>query len=230
MLILGFTKKIPDRQLMFNSTLKVNSKTGVYLILRGERGRQKCELPILMSSFVDVAAIGYAAVIPLTVYAAIHSLLIFPYLKQQQELRLQKRKEEQKKRLDARREAAILEVNLMTSAAEQSIESEQRVQGLVIVKALYGRLQTMQQSDTAEDVVINVTVPLQHQVKNSSLKIAGIISKAEMPGFYDPCYGEEKSLYIRYKFHNALHHVTIADNEPIHIPLQAHLMTSGVTS
>lgn len=59
--------------------------------------------------------------------------------------RLQKRKEEQKKRLDARREAAILEVNLMTSAAEQSIESEQRVQGLVIVKALYGRLQAMQQ-------------------------------------------------------------------------------------
>jgi len=52
------------------------------------------------------------------------------------------------------------------------------------------------------------------------------VLQAEMPGFYDPCYGEEKSLYIRYKFHNALHHVTIADNEPIHIPLQGDQLTN----
>ena len=41
-----------------------------------------------------------------------------------------------------------------------------------------------------------------------------------MPGFHDPCYGEEKRLYIRYKFHNRLHHVTLGDSDPIAIPKQ----------
>ena len=42
-----------------------------------------------------------------------------------------------------------------------------------------------------------------------------------LPGFYDPCIGEEKSLYIRYKFRNRLHQVTLADKEVIRLPQQS---------
>lgn len=40
-------------------------------------------------------------------------------------------------------------------------------------------------------------------------------------GFYDPCLGEEKSLYIRYKFRGKLHHVTLGDFEPLKIPMKS---------
>lgn len=42
-----------------------------------------------------------------------------------------------------------------------------------------------------------------------------------LPGFYDPCIGEEKSLYIRYKFRNRLHQATVGDMEPIRLPQQS---------
>ena len=38
-------------------------------------------------------------------------------------------------------------------------------------------------------------------------------------GFYDPCPGEDKSLYIRYLFKDKLHEVTIDDTQAIGLPL-----------
>ena len=45
--------------------------------------------------------------------------------------------------------------------------------------------------------------------------------QADTPGFYDPCPGVNKSLYIQYKFRNQLHETTIQDDEPIRLPLQS---------
>lgn len=58
---------------------------------------------------------------------------------------LEKKKEEEKERLAARRVAALDEVELMTYSVQQIIEQEESKSGLVIVKALYGKLQVIDQ-------------------------------------------------------------------------------------
>lgn len=45
--------------------------------------------------------------------------------------------------------------------------------------------------------------------------------KANLPGFYDPCPGEEKVLRIRYKYRNKLYEVTIKDTESLRIPMES---------
>ena len=45
----------------------------------------------------------------------------------------------------------------------------------------------------------------------------------QLPGFYDPCPGEDKSLYVKYLFHAVVHQVTIKDKEGLRIPKQCEL-------
>ncbi|XP_067947204.1 dnaJ homolog subfamily C member 11-like [Watersipora subatra] len=164
-------------------------------------------------------------------------ILLMPYLTLSLHLQLdidrerEKKREEHKAAREQRRAAAKEEVELMTNSVQQIITHEESIVGLVIVKALYGRIHIGEhRTETADEYVLNVTCALQHQVKDSSLRIPSDVSKAEMPGFYDPCCGEAKKLYIRYKFHNKLHHVTLADKEPISIPKQGHLMSNAAGS
>lgn len=70
---------------------------------------------------------------------------------------------------------------------------------------------------------MDVTIALQHLVEDSQLRLFET-SKANLLGFYDPAYGEEKQLYIRYLFKDKLHQVTIQDNEPLAIPRKADLI------
>ena len=39
--------------------------------------------------------------------------------------------------------------------------------------------------------------------------------QSDLSGFYDPCPNEEKMLQIRYLFREAVHEVTVGDNEPV---------------
>ena len=54
---------------------------------------------------------------------------------------VEKKREEEKERLAARRLAALDEIQLMSNSVQTIIEQEEAKSGLVIVKALYGRLQ-----------------------------------------------------------------------------------------
>lgn len=44
--------------------------------------------------------------------------------------------------------------------------------------------------------------------------------QAGLPGFYDPCVGEEKSLKLLYQFRGVMHQVISADTESLRIPKQ----------
>lgn len=44
--------------------------------------------------------------------------------------------------------------------------------------------------------------------------------QAGLPGFYDPCVGEEKSLKLLYQFRGVMHQVISADAESLRIPKQ----------
>lgn len=41
-----------------------------------------------------------------------------------------------------------------------------------------------------------------------------------LPGFYDPCVGEDKSLKLLYQFRGVMHQVISADDEALRIPKQ----------
>jgi DnaJ family protein C protein 11 len=98
----------------------------------------------------------------------------------------------------------------------QQIKEQEGAQGLIILEALYGYLisRTMESSIK----IIDVTIPLQTLVKNSTLKIETTVSKSNLTGFYDPCVGEEKSLFIKYSFRSQIHTVTYKDTDPIVLP------------
>lgn len=44
--------------------------------------------------------------------------------------------------------------------------------------------------------------------------------QAGLPGFYDPCVGEEKSLKMLYQFRGVMHQVLCGDTEALRIPKQ----------
>jgi hypothetical protein len=50
--------------------------------------------------------------------------------------------------------------------------------------------------------------------------------QSQLPGFYDPCVGEEKSLLVHYLFHSHVHEVVVQDNECLRIPKQCKYPTS----
>lgn len=93
--------------------------------------------------------------------------------------------------------------------------------GLIVVNAWYGKFVNDNSRKNEKVKVIDVTVPLQCLVKDSKL-ILTEASKAGLPGFYDPCVGEEKSLKVLYQFRGVLHQVMSADNEALRIPKQSH--------
>ena len=79
----------------------------------------------------------------------------------------------------------------------------------------------------AEDV-INVTIPVQCLVEDSSRIILYEGSKSGLAGFYDPCSdeNEEKNLLIRYSYQGKLHQVLIKDSEQLRCPRSTHQLVS----
>ncbi|KAJ1989361.1 hypothetical protein H4R33_002085 [Dimargaris cristalligena] len=71
--------------------------------------------------------------------------------------------------------------------------------------------------------VIDVTIPVQYLVTDSRLLIHGGTSKADLVGFYDPCFGETKQLRVTYRFNDQLHTAIVDDQAPLACPLRSHL-------
>lgn len=67
---------------------------------------------------------------------------------------------------------------------------------------------------------MDVRVPMQNLVHKSQLVIPGGRPKAGLLGFWDPCIGERKKLWVRYRFRGRWHDVVAGDNEPMLIPMR----------
>ncbi|KAG7472209.1 hypothetical protein MATL_G00106520 [Megalops atlanticus] len=115
-------------------------------------------------------------------------------------------------------ESAVL---LMQESVRRIIEAEESRLGLIILNAWYGKFVTDNSRKHERAKVIDVTVPLQCLVKDSKL-ILTEATKSGLPGFYDPCVGEEKSLKVLYQFRGVMHQVLSGDTEPLRIPKQSH--------
>ena len=140
-----------------------------------------------------------------------------------------KRETEAREKQTERRREAMNAQEVLQSLVEQ-IKEKEGSRGLIILEGRYGQLSPSSSSTAHENSikVIDVTVPLQALVKDSNLRIGTTVSKSNLTGFYDPCIGEEKSLFIKYSFGSQIHTVLYKDTDPIVLPNRgnekAHLL------
>lgn len=219
----GCEKKVSQFSTL-GATMSIGTAVGVSLKIKLIRGQQEFHFPIHLSENIVPEAIVYGTFIPLATYFVVKKLIVDPYLRRQEEESQEKKKEDVAEKMAAKKEEALATVELMQESVERSIETEERKRGLVILKALYGKLISDDDGELLEGQCIDVLTPVQALVRDSQLVLSDTKTKVDIPGFYDPCPGEKKTLYIRYKFRNKLHQVTIADDDAIRLPLQKHLL------
>uniref|UniRef100_A0A2K5Q3X8 DnaJ homolog subfamily C member 11 n=1 Tax=Cebus imitator TaxID=2715852 RepID=A0A2K5Q3X8_CEBIM len=202
----GAERKI-SRHSVLGAAVSIGVPQGVSLKVKLNRASQTYFFPIHLTDQLLPSAVFYATVGPLVVYFAMHRLIIKPYLRAWQ---------------GPNHVILVLwQVRLMQESVRRIIEAEESRMGLIIVNAWYGKFVNDKSRKSEKVKVIDVTVPLQCLVKDSKL-ILTEASKAGLPGFYDPCVGEEKNLKVLYQFRGVLHQVMVLDSEALRIPKQSH--------
>lgn len=204
------------------ASVLLSPRDGVVLKLKLCRAFMNFSIRVCISDFVGAAAIVYATSIPLALYGCIKALALAPLIKQEWLEEIKEKKREKTKEVVEKRSRAESAVELMQETLERIMNTEQAKHGLLIVEAWYGKLFDQQSDgDQSEPKVIDVRVPLQCLVIDSKL-ILHDTSKANIPGFYDPCIGEKKHLRVRYEFRGTPHEVTVENSEPLLIPRASH--------
>ncbi|XP_027463599.1 dnaJ homolog subfamily C member 11 isoform X1 [Zalophus californianus] len=216
----GAERKI-SRHSVLGAAVSVGVPQGVSLKVKLNRASQTYFFPVHLTDQLLPSAVFYATVGPLVVYFALHRLVIKPYLRAQKEKELEKQRESTATDILQKKQEAEAAVRLMQESVRRIIEAEESRMGLIIVNAWYGKFVNDKSKKSEKVKVIDVTVPLQCLVKDSKL-ILTEASKAGLPGFYDPCVGEEKNLKVLYQFRGVLHQVMALDNEALRIPKQSH--------
>ncbi|XP_078104247.1 dnaJ homolog subfamily C member 11-like [Sander vitreus] len=220
----GAERKI-SRHSVLSATVSIGVPQGVTLKIKLARASQTYLFPVHLTDQLLPSAVFYATVGPLLVYMAIHRLIIIPYTQAQKEQDLELQRKSSATDIAKKKHEAESAVLLMQESVRRIKEAEESKMGLIILNAWYGKFvsDTSQKQEKAK--VIDVTVPLQCLVKDSKL-ILTEASKAGLPGFYDPCVGEDKSLKLLYQFRGVMHQVISADTESLRIPKQFHRIES----
>ncbi|CAD5118078.1 DgyrCDS6817 [Dimorphilus gyrociliatus] len=202
-----------------SGAISVGSHTGVLLKIRVSRGNMQFFFPIHLSDYVDPAAIFYGTCITVGGYFALKNLLILPFVKSREKENLQRKKGEFEEWSKEQKKNALAELDLMKETVERSYNNEKAKGGLVIKKALFGKLsgENLQKSDC-----IDVTLPMQALVNDSKIVLPANTNISELPGFYDPCFGEPKELSIKYDFRRRPHSCILNEKKKIVIPCKDH--------
>ncbi|KAL1116760.1 hypothetical protein AAG570_005232, partial [Ranatra chinensis] len=215
-------KKVSEHSTI-SALVSVGVPTGVILKIKFVRANQTYNFPIHLCEEVMPSPVFYATVTPLVVWAVVKRLIIDPIVLERTERGRQRQKDNYKNRMAEKRREAQAATNLMSVTFARIRSEEEARRGLVIVSAVYGKLGSSGEGSAAnqqqQDEIVDVTIPLQCLVKDSKLVIYES-TKSQLPGFYDPCVGEEKFLCVQYLFHNQLHQTTVGDTEPLRIPRQ----------
>lgn len=220
----GAERKI-SRHSVLSATVSVGVPQGVTLKIRLSRASQTYLFPVHLTDQLLPSVVFYATVGPVLIYLAVHKLIIIPYTQAQKEQDLELQRISSATDIAKKKQEAESAVLLMQESVRRIIEAEESKMGLIILNAWYGKFVSDISQKQEKAKVIDVTVPLQCLVKDSKL-ILTEASKAGLPGFYDPCVGEEKSLKLLYQFRGVMHQVISADTEPLRIPKQSHRIES----
>ncbi|KPJ09171.1 DnaJ-like subfamily C member 11 [Papilio machaon] len=232
----GAEKKVSQNSSV-SAAVMVGVPTGVVLKLKWSCSSQTIVVPMHLCDEVMPSPVFYATVVPLVSWLVLKKMVLDPIAKERQERERQRSMEANFERLQEMQQQARATVELMKETYSRIRNDEEKKKGLVILQALYGKLPAGADShevttDEAGDgvqaesphgysEVIDVTIPLQCLVKDSRLELLEA-SKSELPGFYDPCVGDDKHLTIKYSFHNNLYVCTITDQQAVVLPRNNH--------
>lgn len=221
----GIDKKV-SKHSRVAASVAIGMPTGVKLKVRLTRANQIYSFPIHLCEEIMPAPIFYATIIPLIVYVVVKKGFVDPFLREEHVRHVERQRESNRTVLLRKRQEAQAATDLMTTTYARICEEEEQRKGLVIVKAMYGKIVNESGDPTTDDDLLDVTVSLQCLVKDSKL-ILHEMSKSQLPGFFDIAVGESKSLVIKYNYRQQLHEITIRDDEGLRIPKTSHKITSA---
>ncbi|KAI9496675.1 hypothetical protein BDB00DRAFT_808296 [Zychaea mexicana] len=208
-------------------SLECGIPSGVLVKFRVSRLGQKVVLPIILSTEFDLQLAFFGAVVPVSVAVALDQLLLKPRRRKQIKEKIQQLREEHAEYLAMRKQEALEGQQLMVEVAARKMRQEEKKQdGLVVIKAWYGRLDDTELDEDSElpEEIIDVSVVIQALVNDSRVTVPGGHAKTNILGIYDPCLGERKQLRVLYRFQHRLHTVTVEDTTPLICPMRAHLV------
>ncbi|RMX54314.1 hypothetical protein pdam_00021784 [Pocillopora damicornis] len=141
--------------------------------VRLTRASQVYNFPINLSEEIQPAAIFYGTVVPVAVFWVVKMLIVNPFVKMEKEMETEANKTKHARQMAEKKREAESSIQLMQETCERIIEYESSRHGLIIVNAWYGHLVSMDEStqggNRGPSKVIDVTVPVQCQVKDSRL-------------------------------------------------------------
>ncbi|XP_065219886.1 dnaJ homolog subfamily C member 11 [Planococcus citri] len=217
-------KKVSE-QSSLGAAVSVGIPSGVVLKIKIIRAHHNYFFPIHLCEEPSLIPTVYAVVTPIIVWFAVKKLIVDPFVREQKEKHIERQREINKNKMEEKRREANAAIELMKAAYERIRREEENRNGLIILNALYGKeADILARNDPPGDQereIIDVVIPLQCLVKNSQLTLHDT-SKSQLSGFFDPCVGEDKVLYIQYLYHSHLFETTIKDREGIRIPKQSH--------
>lgn len=119
-------------------------------------------------------------------------------------------------------------LKLISKRVKEIYEQESRTNGLIIKSGYYGSKEHIgilrEQGNKErfhlqnnEMAILDVTLGLMFYIRNSELRLFKQ-SKKDLTGFYDPCPGIAKQLYIEYSYRGRLLNGCFDDEEAIQIP------------
>ncbi|XP_026759365.2 dnaJ homolog subfamily C member 11 [Galleria mellonella] len=231
----GAEKKV-SQNTSVSAAVMLGVPSGVMLKLKWTCSTQTIVVPIHLCEEVMPSPVFYATVVPIVSWLVLKKLILDPITRERQERERQRSMEANYERLQEMQREARATVELMKETYSRIKSDEEKKKGLVVIRALYGKLPPGASSHeipepTGDGIspecpspfseVIDVTIPVQCLVKDSRLELLAA-SKSELPGFFDPCVGEDKHLTVQYFFHNNLHSCTVSDSQPLVLPRNNH--------
>ncbi|XP_050501435.1 dnaJ homolog subfamily C member 11 isoform X1 [Diabrotica virgifera virgifera] len=200
--------------------------SGVKLKIRLTRASQTYSFPIHLCEEIMPAPVFYATIVPLVIYVVVKKGFVEPFLREEKNKKVEKQKQNNYNKLLEKRREAMAAQDLMHATYNRIRDEESNKKGLVIIKAIYGKIMrdrgdTEQADAEMTNEVVDVTIPVQCLVKDSKLEIH-VQNKSELPGFFDSALGEEKMLHIIYNYHDQPHEVTVGETEPLRLPKTSH--------
>ncbi|GAA5899534.1 hypothetical protein JCM8208_000584 [Rhodotorula glutinis] len=208
--------------------LEVAANGAMTVKLRFSRLGQRINLPVIISSGLDYRLFAAFTVVPALGIIATNQLVLAPRKRKQLSGKLKELRKEHVEYIREKRKEALDAQALLAEHVKKRVREEEAKEGLVILEAMYGVLEAVDDKvqDEAELRWLDVTVPLQALLPPglSQLTIPAGRSKASLLGFCDPAIGEKKRLRVRYRFKGRVHEAVWRDREAVALPMKGHLV------
>jgi len=217
--------------------LNCSSAIGFTVQIRYIRLGQTITIPIIISHDLTVHVLFWGSLIPISAAYFIDKYILIPYHKNDLQRKINIIKTANSEILAQRKQEAEDSIKLMAESIQKKIDIEKKNNGLIIIEALYGNSKLLKKmkkllyrqnkpDKPLPEEIIDVTIPLQNMVNKSQLHL-GSYSKSSLIGFYDPCFGKEKTLRVVYSFQGRIHLIEIGESIPLFAPLRDHIVNSS---